>query len=297
MRRLSRPSVSVPTLAEIRVKHPFNKRGSPRGAPDGKWNNADVRGAVFAMHGRVCAYCQRPASDSRGDIEHFRPKSIYPWLTYDFGNYLLGCRVCNSNRKSNRFPLLPRAKPVIFKQRMADDRTFLVRALSKEKRLLIDPVDDPVEEWFTIDYGDPLCPIELTDSGKHNKLGKKRGPTTIEFFGLNLIPELIEDRFNNVNEVLDLLEKWRDGDLTRGDELRARANRYRPHGWAIRRVLAELAPTLEMPSGQEDLKWFVDECWGAASPPMIVRWFNKGEWRPAGPWLFCGRIPPQHHRP
>src|SRR5436305_1765091 len=119
MRHLIRPNISLPTLVRIRKDYPFTKSGSPEGAPEGQWNNPDVRGAVYAMHGRVCAYCQALASDSRGDIEHFRPKSVYPWLMYDFANYLLGCRVCNSNRKSSRFPLARRAKPVAFHKRMA----------------------------------------------------------------------------------------------------------------------------------------------------------------------------------
>ena len=56
------------------------------------------------MHGRVCAYCQRVLSDSdRGDVEHFRPKSVYVWLIYEFNNYFLGCRKCNSRLKGSKF--------------------------------------------------------------------------------------------------------------------------------------------------------------------------------------------------
>ena len=49
-------------------------------------------GALYAMQGRVCAYCEQklPESD-RGDVEHFRPKSLYRWLAYAFENYLLSC--------------------------------------------------------------------------------------------------------------------------------------------------------------------------------------------------------------
>lgn len=259
MRRLRRPAVSLPTLAKIRAAYPFSPTGSPDGAPDGKWNDPDVRGAIYAMHGRICAYCQREASDSRGDVEHYRPKSVYPWLTYDFTNYLLGCRVCNSNRKSNNFPLTPRARAVGYTSRMGSDAGFLEQALAKEKRLLLNPVDDPVEEWLDIDYKDPTCPIIPHPSTAANRIGKLRIAETIEFFGLNTLSELITDRFTRVNDVVLMLHAWRGGNASRADDLRALANRYMPHGWAVRRMLTKLAPDLTLTSAEEDLKWYVEQ--------------------------------------
>ena len=258
MRRLVRPHVSLPTLVQVRRDFPVTTWGSP-GAEEAKWNNPDVRGAIYAMHGRVCAYCQRVASDSRGDVEHFRPKSIYPWLMYEFLNYLLGCRVCNSTRKSNRFPLARRARAVTFRPRMDNDAEYLRRVLSRERRLLLDPVEDPVEEWMDIDFDNPLCPIRFSGSGTADRLAQPRVLETVNFFGLNVIPELIEDRFTHVNAVLDTLEAWRDGDTARADELRALANRYKPHGWTVRHVITRLAPTLDLPSGEEDLNWLIEQ--------------------------------------
>jgi hypothetical protein len=262
MRRLRRPTVSLPTLVRIRTDYPFTASGSHDGAPEGRWNDPDIRGAVYAMHGRVCAYCQRLASDSRGDVEHYRPKSVYPWLMYDFANYLLGCRVCNSNRKSNAFPLAPGARAIRFKARMGSDAQFLRQALAREKRLLLDPADDPVEEWLDVDYSDPLCPIKATPASASDRQGKLRVPKTIEFFGLNTIPELIDDRFTHVNAALNLLEELRDGNASRADDLRKLANRFQPHGWAIRRTLAALAPDLTLTSVEEDLRWLVEHMLG-----------------------------------
>jgi len=259
MRKLIRPRVSLPTLVSIRRDFPVTTWGTSEGTAEAKWNNPDVRGAIYAMHGRVCAYCQRLASDSRGDVEHYRPKSLYPWLMYDFANYLLGCRVCNSNRKSNRFPLARRAKPAKFRERMLNDEKYLQRSLSRERRLLLDPVDDPIDDWVDIDFDYPLRTIRVTESANHDQFARLRVPETAEFFGLNIIPELIEDRFTHVNAALHTLEAWRDGNIAKADELRTLANRYKAHGWAVRRVLARLAPTLALPSAGEDLEWFVDE--------------------------------------
>ena len=38
-----------------------------------------------------------------GDVEHYRPKSIYWWLAYVYDNYLASCQICNRSVKSNNF--------------------------------------------------------------------------------------------------------------------------------------------------------------------------------------------------
>ena len=84
------------------------------------WNNPDVRGVLYARHGRVCAYCGCDLPDNdKGDVEHFRPKGKviedathggYWWLAYTFANYLMSCAVCNRVCKRDRFPLRPAAR-------------------------------------------------------------------------------------------------------------------------------------------------------------------------------------------
>jgi hypothetical protein len=91
-----------------------------------------------AQHGR-CAYCELPVTAGQdGDVEHYAPKNDlrafngtdgeegrelpnsarvkdrrpqllseagYWWLAYEWRNYLLACRVCNSYWKGNLFPV------------------------------------------------------------------------------------------------------------------------------------------------------------------------------------------------
>lgn len=145
---------------------------------------------------------------------------------------------------------------------MATDEQFLRRALAREKRLLVDPFSDPVEEWIDVDYENPIRRIILTPAAQKNKRAKQIGEKTIEFFGFNTISELITDRRTFVNATLDTIEKWRKGDLKTADTvdvLRRLANRYKPHGWAVRRVAAALAPTIVLPSAEEDLRSYVHE--------------------------------------
>jgi hypothetical protein len=261
MRKLTRPRVSLPTLIRIRAMYPFNRAGVAE-FPLGDWNNPDVRGALYAMHGRICAYCGSPASDQRGDVEHYRPKSVYPWLTYEYCNYLLGCRVCNSSRKSTEFPLFLRAKPLQYDPRMFQDPDFLEKALAREKRLLLDPASDAVDDWLDIDYESDLSAVRASAFAAADRVLRQSVEHTIEFFGLNTIVELVRSRNQQVTAAIGALREWSEGNIARRDDVRVLSNRYTAHGWAVRRVAEVLAPTFTLPTAEEDLKWLVDETLG-----------------------------------
>ena len=54
-----------------------------------------------------CAYCEATTDIvAHGDVEHYRPKSIYWWLAYTYDNYLYACQICNQLYKGDNFPLL-----------------------------------------------------------------------------------------------------------------------------------------------------------------------------------------------
>jgi uncharacterized protein (TIGR02646 family) len=53
-----------------------------------------------------CAFCERKVELSAGRIEHFKPKSEYVDLTFDWNNLLYACEVCNNaENKGDKFPL------------------------------------------------------------------------------------------------------------------------------------------------------------------------------------------------
>ncbi len=53
-----------------------------------------------------CAYCEASTEVvAHGDVEHFRPKSVYWWLAYCFDNYLFSCQICNQTHKGDNFPI------------------------------------------------------------------------------------------------------------------------------------------------------------------------------------------------
>lgn len=53
-----------------------------------------------------CAYCEANFSTvAYGDVEHYRPKSIYWWLAYSYVNYSASCQLCNQKYKKAKFPI------------------------------------------------------------------------------------------------------------------------------------------------------------------------------------------------
>src|SRR5262249_34517888 len=156
MRWLQRPPYAVPSMAENgragRCRAEDCRKYEESGLVPAKfadfWTNADVKGLLHAMQGKICAYCG--VSTDGLDVDHFRPKgrlsddpnhSGYWWLAYDCSNYLLGCTVCNQKRKRSSFPI----------RRGSIRCTYETRAsIREERRVLLDPSDDPVEEWLTI---------------------------------------------------------------------------------------------------------------------------------------------------
>ena len=62
---------------------------------------SDVRWQYFReelekrFHG-ICGYCEEYV---RGEVDHFRPKSKFPELVYEWSNWVFACRSCNASKK------------------------------------------------------------------------------------------------------------------------------------------------------------------------------------------------------
>lgn len=59
---------------------------------------------IAALTSQLCAYCEGEINSPRaGQVEHYKPKSLFPLLAYDWENYLLSCAGCNG-AKSDKWP-------------------------------------------------------------------------------------------------------------------------------------------------------------------------------------------------
>ncbi len=150
-------------LALIRLR----RRG---GKPDSAvWRRAKPH-LKAETHGK-CAYCESSTSTvAYGDVEHFRPKSVYWWLAYCYDNFSYSCQICNQMYKKATFRVASEDRrwqePIVRsrtglttreqaklmtpdpRDRAAGGMPFdeFVRAATREKPYLVDPyLEDPEE--------------------------------------------------------------------------------------------------------------------------------------------------------
>jgi len=166
------------------------------------WMLPDVRGALFVMHWRICGYCNSLLNEyDHGEVEHFRPKGNlkedithggYWWLAYDFQNYILACRQCNSRAtKGTSFPL---RRHDALRLRYENRGEW-----EQEERHLLDPSLDPIDGWLICTNDGFLKPDPRLPSDSSERL-----TGVIEFFRLNTRPELVRERARLFDESLAL---------------------------------------------------------------------------------------------
>jgi uncharacterized protein (TIGR02646 family) len=164
---------------------------------------ANVWGAAKARlkavsHGK-CWYCEARQERADNAVDHYRPKSLYPWLAFKLSNFRYACTFCNSIRKNpetgesagkgNHFPLFNGARATNFAE------------LKAEERILLDPC-----------FGSDPGLLDFRDDGRpcarHPKDKKQceRAEQSIHYYHLGH-PELVESR----RQLALQLAEWIDG--------------------------------------------------------------------------------------
>ncbi len=141
-----------------------------------------VKQPLYDMFSGKCAFCERKVELSAGRIEHFRPKSQYVDLTFDWNNLLYACEVCNNaENKGNKFPLDCDGTP-----------------------LLIDPTDEDCDIYQYLEfYWDKEAQLAHVN-GKD-----KRGKVVAEILSLNRT-DLIQYRSRKLKALLVILRQLRE---------------------------------------------------------------------------------------
>lgn len=161
------------------------------------WGDAKAR--LKKISNGKCWYCEARQERSDNAVDHFRPKSIYPWLAFKLSNFRYVCTFCNSIRtnpetgesggKGDHFPL--------FNSPRATDST----SLGLEDVVLLDPCkgSDPGLLDFKVD-GIPCA--------KYPNQQKRcfRATESIKYYHLDH-PELVESRRQLALQIKD----WVDG--------------------------------------------------------------------------------------
>lgn len=257
VRALERPNIQLPTLhgsgkgATQAARDVSARQRDPTADLDfpDHWNKPDVRGALHAMQGFACAYCQRELEGEQGQVDHVRPKNGGPeggyfWLAYDFSNFHLACTCCN-RFKGNQFPLLGAMAHVTYETR---------NAIALEVPLLPDPTSDPVDQWFELEWQDSerRVDLRLISSLIAGCIERQRAEKMLDVFRINAEFALVRAR-------IQALHKARPGiDSGKPELLRQAACRYLPQGAIVHAFLKAVRPEL-LPTPQEELFVFLEE--------------------------------------
>jgi len=153
-----------------------------------------------------CAYCESVAESQHGDVEHFRPKSVWWWLACCYDNYLLSCQICNQSYKGDKFPLGTAGKPKGEPKVKANDTDVKLQSLvgsfapdpvdvtsgrtlasyltdcTKEKPLLIHPCQEKPEDYIIYEANAALRIVKVRP---RKPAHKARIEACEECFGIN----------------------------------------------------------------------------------------------------------------
>lgn len=139
-----------------------------RSSTESGYNLPAVREALLRAQGSHCAYCSTMQVERDGThLEHYRPRSLYWWLSWTWENLWLACNACQ--RKSNAFEVTPARLPAPTAAEV--DAAF---ALSTEHPMLLDPARDAPDEHLAWEKTDRWAWAGRSD----------RGMATIEALGL-----------------------------------------------------------------------------------------------------------------
>ncbi|RKH51255.1 hypothetical protein [Corallococcus llansteffanensis] len=157
----------------------LNKKGDP--------TFDSVKATLSSMCAGVqrCAYCEDSLAD---EVEHIRPKSLYPDLVFVWMNYLYACGPCNGP-KSNRFAVFAQDTGVFTDVERRRGAPVLPPVAGQP--VLLDPrVDDPTA-FMSLDLQDTFWFIP---SAKLGTVEKRRATYTIDLLGLNRREALPRER-------------------------------------------------------------------------------------------------------
>jgi hypothetical protein len=183
------------------------------------WSN--IKPVFMELQHQKCIFCERQfETEEYGriehDLEHFRPKSSvrswppagwptnhqppmgesspkgYYWLAYNLMNYAVACKVCNTERKSDFFPIAGNRAMDCFPIAEHCKATILAhsRMQRKEKPYLCYPIgstDDDPESLVTFVA---TTAVPVAKSGHK----KRRGEVIIDLFQLNERLQLHRER-------------------------------------------------------------------------------------------------------
>ena len=145
---------------------------------------------------RRCMYCEDSLAD---EVEHFRPKDLYPEVVFAWMNYLYACGPCNRG-KNSKFVVIDGTGAFVDVTRPR--KAPVVRPASGDAAL-IDPRRENPLDFLMLDLRGTFEFTPIADAGTQDH---ERARYTIEVLGLNDRDFLVEAReiaFENYRALLE----------------------------------------------------------------------------------------------
>ena len=130
----------------------------------------------MTLAGRRCHYCEDSAAD---EVEHVRPKSLYPEHAFLWPNYLFACGPCNGGYKKAKFAVFDSLGQFRDITRGKNDP---VASPPSGDPAFIDPRSENPMDFLELDLLGSFHFQPLADEGTHNAL---KADFTITTLGLN----------------------------------------------------------------------------------------------------------------
>lgn len=159
MRKIEKDLADIPkslVVAEDQLTHIRRKELIKKGAYidsdiyNSRYKLPDIKDKLENLYHHKCAYCEYKVE--QWDVEHYRPKNLYYWLTYSWDNLMYSCPKCNKF-KGTSFDI--KGKKVLSPQ-VSDDLSEINTWSSKrydqqEKPMLLNPERDDLKDVFIFD--------------------------------------------------------------------------------------------------------------------------------------------------
>lgn len=179
-----------------------------------------------------CAYCEAPTSIvAYGDVEHFRPKSIYWWLAVCVDNYVYSCQLCNQKYKSDNFPIagtqlagpklpatLPTSRAALKRlvrklcpdPATADEAKILAEWLSEDPDLPHPYLEDPESlfAWAVVETNEEVRVVPPDNASPRAKRAVKAAD---DYLGINR-ELLARQRYIVYRALVSAVRTWKMGD-------------------------------------------------------------------------------------
>lgn len=166
-RQLSQLQLKIDTIMDFAVKvstakTKFTQHNRPN---DPIFRQVRASLAIMCSGARRCGYCEDSGAD---EVEHIKPKSLYPELTFVWENYLYACGPCNGP-KNNQFAVFSDATGLFTEVTRRKGDPLI--APESGAPVLIDPRTEDALEYMELDLVDTFyfLPIGAPDSRDYQR--------------------------------------------------------------------------------------------------------------------------------